>query len=108
MNRKMRKFRFVNHHKGRTVTMLFFCCLLTAAAAAVGAADFFSFLTTERTEDDPQPASKIEILHSDVLFKRANDPRADVLVGNVKLRHEGALLDCDRGRRAGGQREIAT
>ncbi len=98
MNRKMRKFRFVNHHKGRTVTMLFFCCLLTAAAAAVGAADFFSLLGTERADDDPQPASKIEILHSDVLFKRANDPRADVLVGNVKLRHEGALLDCDSAR----------
>ena len=49
--------------------------------------------------DDPDPkVSQVEILHSDVLYKRSEDPRADVLVANVKLRHEGAYLDCDSAR----------
>jgi lipopolysaccharide assembly outer membrane protein LptD (OstA) len=48
-------------------------------------------------DPDPKPAL-VEILNSDVLYKRSTDPRADILVGNVKIKHEGAFLNCDSAR----------
>ena len=40
----------------------------------------------------------LEILNSDILYKNSYDARADVLVGNVKLKHDRTLLDCDSAR----------
>lgn len=37
-------------------------------------------------------------MHSDVLYKNHRDIRADVLVGHVKLFHDGMYLDCDSAR----------
>lgn len=41
---------------------------------------------------------RVHLIHSDVLYKNATDPRAEVLVGHVKLSHEGAFLDCDSAK----------
>lgn len=46
----------------------------------------------------PKSDERIHLIHSDVLYKRSYDPRADVLVGNVQLFHEGATLYCDSAR----------
>ena len=45
-----------------------------------------------------QTDSRIHLIHSDVLYKTPRDPRAEILVGNVKLSHEGVFLDCDSAR----------
>ena len=47
------------------------------------------------TEDT---VSKIFLVHTDVLYKNSNDPRAEVLVGNVVLSHKGAYLYCDSAK----------
>ena len=51
-------------------------------------------------EDKPRRQSKeeVKLIHSDVLYKNQRDPRADVLVGHVKLFHDGMYLDCDSAR----------
>lgn len=41
---------------------------------------------------------EIKLIHSDVLYKNHEDVRADVLVGHVKLYHDGMFLDCDSAR----------
>lgn len=80
---------------------LFFCLMLFVAlsVAAVKTITMHSDYRIGGIYDDPDPkVSQVEILYADVLYKRSDDPRADVLVGNVKLRHEGAYLDCDSAR----------
>lgn len=42
--------------------------------------------------------SSIHLLHSDVMYKTPTDPRATILIGNVKLLHNGTYLDCDSAR----------
>ncbi len=42
--------------------------------------------------------SHIILIHTDVLYKVANDPKAEILVGNVQLSHDGAILYCDSAR----------
>ncbi len=42
--------------------------------------------------------SRIILLHTDVLYKVSNDPKAEILVGNVQLSHDGAILYCDSAR----------
>ncbi len=51
-------------------------------------------------EDKPRKKSseEVKLLHSDVLYKNQMDVRADVLVGHVKLYHDGMYLDCDSAR----------
>lgn len=83
--------------KGSRAGFCLFSCLLFAMLYASVDYHLVSPSTDGVAPGDPEP-SQIEILYADVLFKRASDPRADVLVGNVKLRHEGALLDCDSAR----------
>lgn len=41
---------------------------------------------------------RIHLIHSDVLYKNWEDPRAEVLVGHVQLSHEGVFLDCDSAK----------
>lgn len=85
----------------KTENILFFCLMLFAVIsfAANGVVKKNRIPSGPHFNDDPDPKpSMIEILHSDVLYKRASDSRADILVGNVKLKHEGAYLDCDSAR----------
>lgn len=42
--------------------------------------------------------SRIYLIHSDLLYKTPRDPHAEILVGNVRLSHEGVYLDCDSAR----------
>lgn len=41
---------------------------------------------------------EVKLIHSDVLYKTPLDVRADVLVGHVRLYHDGMFLDCDSAR----------
>ena len=53
------------------------------------------------TPDDKQrrqSSEEVKLIHSDVLYKTPMDVRADVLVGHVKLYHDGMDLDCDSAR----------
>ena len=51
-----------------------------------------------QTRRQRQTDSRIHLIHSDVLYKTPRDPRAEILVGHVKLSHEGVYLDCDSAR----------
>lgn len=57
-------------------------------------------LSASVPDDSPRQRSKeeVKLLHSDVLYKNSSDVRADVLVGHVKLYHDGMYLDCDSAR----------
>lgn len=60
---------------------------------------FFGILLAQPLRvSKPVKDDKIHLLHSDVLYKNWQDPRADVLVGNVKFLHDGVYLDCDSAR----------
>lgn len=41
---------------------------------------------------------QIHLIHTDILYKNWQDPRADILVGHVRLYHDGVYLDCDSAR----------
>ncbi|MDE5550136.1 MAG: hypothetical protein K2I99_02100 [Bacteroidaceae bacterium] len=57
-------------------------------------------LFASQPEDQPRRKSseEVKLIHSDVLYKNHRDVRADVLVGHVKLYHDGMYLDCDSAR----------
>lgn len=52
----------------------------------------------EDTTKEHRSEEQIHLIHTDILYKNWNDPRADVLVGNVRLYHDGVYLDCDSAR----------
>lgn len=56
--------------------------------------------STELTNDkhERKSSEEIQLIHSDVLYKNHMDVRADVLVGHVRLYHDGMFLDCDSAR----------
>ena len=60
----------------------------------------FCVLFASQPEDKPRRKSseEVKLIHSDVLYKNQYDVRADVLVGHVKLYHDGMYLDCDSAR----------
>lgn len=60
----------------------------------------FCVLFASTPDDHPRKKSseEVKLLHSDVLYKNHRDIRADVLVGHVKLFHDGMYLDCDSAR----------
>ena len=54
--------------------------------------------TSTRRERNDNEDDRIHLLHADILYKsdRVRNLRgAEVLIGNVKLSHQGAILDCD-------------
>lgn len=70
---------------------------MMAEAACLSA---FCMLFASVPDGTPREKSKeeVKLLHSDVLYKNQRDVRADVLVGHVKLFHDGMYLDCDSAR----------
>ncbi len=60
----------------------------------------FCVLSASKPEDKSQKQSteEVKLIHSDVLYKNPRDVQADVLVGHVKLYHDGMYLDCDSAR----------
>lgn len=65
---------------------LFACCVLFATNTS-----YHSF-STRRTD------SLIHLIHADVMYKTPSDSRATILVGHVRLLHNGTYLDCDSAR----------
>lgn len=57
----------------------------------------FSCITAE-AQNRHKTDSRIYLIHSDILYKTPSEGPAEVLVGNVKLSHEGVYLDCDSAR----------
>ena len=60
----------------------------------------FCVLSASKPEDKSrkQSTEEVKLIHSDVLYKNPRDGQADVLVGHVKLYHDGMYLDCDSAR----------
>ena len=60
----------------------------------------FCMLFASKPEDNTRRKSseEVKLIHSDVLYKNRQDVRADVLVGHVKLYHDGMYLDCVSAR----------
>ncbi len=60
----------------------------------------FCVLSASKPEDKSrkQSTEEVKLIHSDVLYKNPRDVLADVLVGHVKLYHDGMYLDCDSAR----------
>lgn len=62
---------------------------------------FCMLLASPAPPDDKsrrQSSEEVKLIHSDVLYKNHSDVHADVLVGHVKLYHDGMYLDCDSAR----------
>lgn len=63
-----------------------------------GAMFLYALAPDDTNDGRSRSDKKIELIHSDILYKNSDDPRADVLVGNVALSHEGAFLYCDSAK----------
>ena len=51
--------------------------------------------TNGKQKKEPQK-TKVYLLHSDILrFNKEQNPDAQILVGNVRFRHDSAYMDCD-------------
>ena len=81
----MKNFRTYNF--GVRVLFTGILCLLVCAN-----------LSAQRKGGRKQTDSRIHLIHTDVLYKTPYDGRAEILVGNVQLSHEGCLLTCDSAR----------
>ena len=57
----------------------------------LGAMFLYALVPDDINDGRSRSDKKIELIHSDILYKNSDDPRADVLVGNVALSHEGAF-----------------
>lgn len=68
------------------ILCLFGFCAVLASSSHIG------------VEGIADEKSRIYLVHSDVLYKTKYDQRAEILVGNVQLSHEGAILYCDSAR----------
>ena len=66
------------------VLCLFGFCLLAQTTRKTG-----------QTGNRQQPKSKVYLLHSDLLRKDARLPDAQVVVGNVRFRHDSVYMYCD-------------
>lgn len=73
-----------------------------SARVLIGIVCLFAFgmiLATAKPDNKKNASDeKIHLIHSDLLYKNWQDPRADVLVGHVRLYHDGVYLDCDSAR----------
>lgn len=73
--------------------------LLLVVFSIIGASFIFAIIPDDRQKNNQSSVeSRIYLIHSDVLYKNYNDPRAEVLVGHVALSHEGAYLYCDSAK----------
>lgn len=55
-------------------------------------------VTSSAGKTDGNSADRIFLVHTDVLYKKPSDLKAEILVGNVQLSHKGAILYCDSAR----------
>ncbi len=63
-----------------------------------GISSVWALPVLNNVEPEQKKDSRIILIHTDVLYKVQNDPKAEILVGNVQLSHDGAILHCDSAR----------
>lgn len=78
-----------NHlFSGHRILLVGILCLFGVCVAQVR--------TTQKTKQSEPKKTKVYLLHSDVLkFNKELNPDAQILVGNVKFRHDSVYMDCD-------------
>ena len=78
-----------NHlFSGHRILLVGILCLFGVCVAQVR--------TTQKTKQNEPKKTKVYLLHSDVLkFNKELNPDAQILVGNVKFRHDSVYMDCD-------------
>jgi len=92
MNRGMSKEQMDTNRRRTAASRWLFCCMLAMMVCPLNAGV---------PDDKPKRKatdSRIHLIHSDVLYKTPQDPHAEILVGHVKLSHEGIFLDCDSAK----------
>lgn len=73
---------------GHRILLFGILCLFGICAAQVRP-------TNDKQKKEPQK-TKVYLLHSDILrFNKEQNPDAQILVGNVRFRHDSAYMDCD-------------
>ena len=73
---------------GHRILLFSILCLFGICAAQVRP-------TNGKQKKEPQK-TKVYLLHSDILrFNKEQNPDAQILVGNVRFRHDSAYMDCD-------------
>ena len=78
--RNMERIKDKKNMMGRACAMAMLCLLILSAMPS----------------NDPD--DRIYLIHSDILYKNYDDPRAEVLVGHVKLSHKGCIMFCDSAK----------
>lgn len=60
----------------------------------------FCMIFANTPDNNPRTKSPnlIHLIHADVMYKTPSDYRATILVGHVRLLHNGTYLDCDSAR----------
>ncbi len=100
------------HLKHSIFIILFFISAVTILFAASPSFSFFfpasavlsASVSSQQEASIPdgkqrqKSSDEVKLIHSDVLYKNYMDVRADVLVGHVRLYHDGMFLDCDSAR----------
>lgn len=78
-----------NHlFSGHRILLVGILCLFGVCVAQVR--------TTQKIKQNEPKKTKVYLLHSDVLkFNKELNPDAQILVGNVKFRHDSVYMDCD-------------
>lgn len=78
-----------NHlFSGHRILLVGILCLFGVCVAQVR--------TTQKTKQNEPKKTKVYLLHSDILkFNKELNPDAQILVGNVKFRHDSVYMDCD-------------
>ena len=78
-----------NHlFSGHRILLVGILCLFGVCVAQVR--------TTQKTKQNEPKKTKVYLLHSDILkFNKDLNPDAQILVGNVKFRHDRVYMDCD-------------
>ncbi len=80
------------HGVGCRTLLIGVLCLLVCGVVRA------SEMTDDKENVTQQKDSRIILIHTDVLYKVKHDPTAEILVGNVQLSHDGAILYCDSAR----------
>ena len=78
----------INLLSGHRILLVGILCLFGICVAQVR--------PTKKSPGEEPQKTKVYLLHSDILrFNKEQNPDAQILVGNVKFRHDSAYMDCD-------------
>ena len=91
----IKKYKSTERHRILAMSIL---CLFGFSLCITGPASVYAQNTGNgASEQRKQPAkkSKVYLLHSDMLKKSSSVPDAQIVVGNVKFRHDSLYMYCD-------------